>query len=130
MSKKKYISNSHVSLSVLLPSGKSTRVSFAPMTGFGSTFFTEDEALQEALERHARFGSLFRIDPNYNPEVAKVKAPIEVKIDKPALEVKVSCLDDAKDYLSEKFGESRTKMRSSKAIEELAKTHNVVFVGL
>lgn len=112
-----------------MPSGKSTRVVFSPLTGFNSVFFTDNEELQKALEKHYRFGSLFKEDKTFtNAEPKKVQ--MDVKIEPEVTEIKVSCLDDAKDYLSEKFGESRTKMRSSKAIEELAKAHNIVFVGL
>ena len=44
--------------------------------------------------------------------------------------VEVSCLDDAKDYLNEKFNVDRRKLSSSKAIMECAKAHNIEFVGL
>ena len=44
--------------------------------------------------------------------------------------VPVTCLDDAKDYLSEKFGISRTKIRSKKAIEEAAAENGIEFVGI
>lgn len=129
MATKKYIAHSQVNLSVLMPNGKSTRVSFIPLTGKGSYFYTNDTELQEALEKHHRYGSLFSIDKRFS-DAPKKDTSMDVKIEKPVTEVMVSCLDDAKDYLSEKFGESRTKMRTSKAIEELAATHNIVFIGL
>ena len=44
--------------------------------------------------------------------------------------VPVTCLDDAKEYLSEKFGISRTKIRSKKAIEEAAAENGIEFVGI
>lgn len=44
--------------------------------------------------------------------------------------IEVFCLDDAKDYLNEKFNVDRRKLSSSKAIMECAKVHNVEFVGL
>ena len=45
-------------------------------------------------------------------------------------EVQVSCLDDAKDYLSDKFGISRTKLRSQEGIEKAAAANGVRFIGL
>lgn len=49
----------------------------------------------------------------------------------PSIEkVEVSCLDDAKDYLNEKFNVDRRKLSSSNAIMECAKAHNIEFVGL
>ena len=44
--------------------------------------------------------------------------------------ITITCLDDAKDYLSEKFGISRTKLRSKKAIEEAAADNGIEFVGI
>lgn len=132
MALKKYISTSHISLSVILPTGKSKRVVFSPITGSGSYFFTDDKELQSALEKHYRFGSLFNVDPNYVEQQAKPKRNkvIDVEIEPKAVEITISCLDDAKEYLSDRFGISRTKMNSMKAIEEYAKANNVKFVGL
>lgn len=130
MATKKYIAHSQVSLSVLLSNGKSTRVCFTPLTGSGSYFYTGDEELQEALEKHPRFNRLFSIDKHFNPTPVHEEKAMDVKVEKKMLEVQVSCLDDAKDYLSDKYGVSRTKMRTSKAIEEIAASHNIVFVGL
>lgn len=44
--------------------------------------------------------------------------------------VKVSCLDDAKEYLISNCGGKTSALRSRKAILEYAATHNVVFEGL
>lgn len=48
----------------------------------------------------------------------------------PVEKVSVSCLDDAKDYLNEKFNIDRRKLASTKAILEAAKERNIEFVGL
>ena len=56
---KKYTSKSDISLSVPMGGG-SVRVSFSPVTGGGSVFYTEDEELQAAMEKHAKFGKLFK----------------------------------------------------------------------
>lgn len=133
MSTKKYKATSRVAISVIMPSGKSTRVSFTPLTGGGSYYFTSDEELQAAMEKHYRYGSLFMIDRSYVEETSKPKkekTPIEATIEPKVVEVQVNCLADAKDYMSEHFGISRTKMNSSKAIAEYAALHNVKFIGL
>lgn len=130
MSVKKYISSSLVSISVVLPSGKSMRVVFFPLTGRGSYYLANNEDVQKAIERHKRFGSLFKLDTTYGEEKPEVKPAMDVKIENEVTEVKVSCLDDAKEYLSDRFGVSRTKLRSTKAIEDAASAHNIVFVGL
>lgn len=133
MSTKKYKATSHIAISVIMPSGKSTRVSFSPLSGGGSYFFTNDEELQAAMEKHHRYGSLFTIDRSYVEETSKPKeekTPIEATIEPKVVEVQVNCLADAKDYMSEHFGISRTKMNSSKAIAEYAAANNVKFIGL
>lgn len=132
MATKRYISTSHISLSVLLPSGKSKRVSFSPITGSGSYFMTDDKELQNALEKHYRFGTLFNVDDLYSEQElqkAKRKA-VEVKAEPKIEEVTITCLDDAKEYLSDRFGISRTKMNSMKAIEEHATANHIKFIGL
>lgn len=57
---KKYTSKSDISLSVQMGSGGSVRVSFSPVTGGGSVFYTDDSQLQAAMEKHAKFGKLFK----------------------------------------------------------------------
>ena len=44
--------------------------------------------------------------------------------------VKVNDLGEAKDYLAETFGVSRTSLRGQKAILEAAKANNIEFEGL
>lgn len=56
---KKYASKSEVSLSVPMAGGGSVRVAFSPVTGGGSVYYTEDEELQAAMEKHAKFDKLF-----------------------------------------------------------------------
>ena len=200
---------------VVIVNGKSRRVSFAAKTGGGSTFRTDDEALQKAIESHYRFGELFHLaetfedkkpkkaakpvdKPAENPETTNIvqdngeqkpedgnttdQAPSDVEDEqaqtvqdngeqKPEdgnttdqapsdvedeqaqtvqdngetedddiqevegeqsnlTKVKVTDFEDARDYLSDKFGISRTKIRSQKAVKEAAEANGIVFVGL
>lgn len=132
--KKKYIAKTDVSVNVLLPSGKNLHVSFTPLTGGGSVFYTDVEDVQNALEKHYRFGKLFKIDQNYNSEAAKVIPQktdiIESGSNDKIIKIVMSDPDAAKTYLSEKFGVSRTKMKSIKAIKDEAAAHNIEFEGL
>ena len=50
--------------------------------------------------------------------------------DETVCKVKVSDIAAAKDYLADKFGISRTSMRSTKAILEQAAAHGIEFEGL
>ena len=53
------------------------------------------------------------------------EAPV---VETPTVEtVEVTCNDDAKDYMAEKFGVARSKMRSREQIEKVAKEYGVVF---
>lgn len=181
---------------VVVVNSKSRRVSFAAKTGGGSTFRTDDEALQKAIESHYRFGELFHLAETIEDKKPKKAAkPTDKPTDKPAptdteqvndgqnpteddttdktssdiegeqsqteqdadnaenedddtqgtesddiqevedeqpnlTKVNVTDFEDARDYLSDKFGISRTKIRSQKAVKEAAEANGIVFVGL
>lgn len=166
---KVYKANSVVHI-VVVVNGKSRRVSFIAKTGGGSSFRTDDEVLQKAIESHYKFNELFRLAETIEDKKPK-KAVIEAKTDKEPLkpedgengnpsdeeqetenpeteqeqdeddeeqeagngeltQVTVTDFEDARDYLSDKFGISRTKIRSQKAVIEAAKAHGIVFIGL
>ena len=134
MATKRYYSVSRISLSVLRASGKSARVVFDPITGAGSDLVTSDKELQADLEKHYQFGTMFFLDEKFaakQEEQQKTKRKaMDVKVEQKIEEVTITCLDDAKEYLSDRFGISRTKMNSMKAIEEHAKANNIKFIGL
>lgn len=131
---KKYKSKSCVSLSVVLPTGGTTHISFSPVTGSGSVFYTENEKLQAGLESHPKFGKLFSLDsqPVVSAKPAaksKAKAADTASDGKNQLkEMEMSCNDDAKDYLVEKFGISRTKLRSREQIESAGIANGIKFI--
>lgn len=132
MAKKKYIAKTDVSVSVLLPSGKSLHVSFASLSNGGSVYYTTSEEVQTALENHYRYGKLFKEDKSFDENAVpkgKTVMPI-VGASEGAKKIKVNDPDEAKGYLSEKFGVSRTKMKSIKAIKDEAMAHNIEFEGL
>ncbi len=125
---KKYIAKSHVAINVVLPSGKSHHVSFLPLTGGGSMFITNSEALQQALEGHRKFGKLYKIDISYD-EPVQTEEPQEQETEAAAVKkVEVASLDDAKNYLVENFDISRTKLRSKKQIEDAAAANGIEFI--
>ena len=90
-------------------------------------YTTNDEQLEAALERHAKFGKLFKVIETKPVEVKKA-APKAVKKDESKVEV--SSAEDAKEYLIDKFGISRTKLRTIKAIKETAEKKGIVFEGI
>lgn len=153
---KKYIAKTDVSVNVILANGKNVHVSFTPVTGGSSVFYTNDKELQNALERHYKYGRLFREDPNYEGMKSKGTKPTKEKPEStPALQeetdateeastgtvdskeeggahkiINVSDPDAAKAYLAEHFGVSRTKLKSLKAIKEAAEANGIVFDGI
>ena len=150
-----YTSYTHVAFSVLIE-GKPKRVSFSPRTGSGSIFYTEDEKLQEAIEKHPAFGQKFFLSVAQNeqkpakPAVAKkltkaaaeAVSPVaeaapeepvseeETKEEPKGKEIPYSNLSDAKEYLAKTFEISRSQLRSKEAIKKYAAMHGIIFVGI
>jgi hypothetical protein len=101
-------------------------VAFHPLTGGGSYYVTGDEQLQRAIERNAGYGRSF-----IGQEVVETpKAAAKAEAPKGPKQVQVASLDDAKDYLAERYGYSRTKLRSKAAIIAAAEENNIEFVGI
>ena len=194
---KKYSSRSCVSVSVRLSTGSSTHLSFTPRTGGGSVFYTDNEKLQEGLEKHPKFGKLFKLEeviedkkPKKGASPAGKAAGTEAGLGENAQEVHgesgqevdgaesgqvqgdgsptgetagtaadaqgddadtgtddavdgdedeaqggttlkevtVTCNDDAKDYLAEHFGVSRTVLRNRAIMDSTAEANGVKFI--
>nr|DAV37241.1 MAG TPA: hypothetical protein [Caudoviricetes sp.] len=160
-----YKANTNVSINVVLPSKKNLHITFTPLSNGSSVFSTDNEVLQKAIERHYRFGSLFRLAEKYsvskkstdkdinnktNPEPQTVEeteksdgtAELPEKSDETTDEadndsenngltkVHVTDIASAKDYLADKFGISRTSMRSTKSIIEQASANGIEFEGI
>lgn len=133
MTKKKYRAGTDLSISVLLENGNSLRVKFSPISNGKSVYTTEDKEIQNAIEKHHLFGDLIIVESEteiVTPDVNSEEEPAEEVKDTEHTVIKVDSPDDAKDYLAEKFGISRTKMRSIESIQRIALEHNIVFEGL
>ena len=107
--------------------GVGSRLSFKPLTGGGSQFITNDEKLQKALDNHYDYGKKF-----VGAEVYEAPAPAIVKKVKQEgpKQVKAASLDDAKDYLADRYGYSRAKLRSKAAILAAAEENGIEFIGI
>ncbi len=142
---KKYIAKTHLSINVVDDKGRNIHVVFTPQTGGQSVFYTADETLQAALERHYRFGHLFRLDTS-TPSTAATKTavPTQATTETPTADdatetasntptianVTVTDAGSAKDYLANTFGISRTKLKTITQIKEVAAANGVNFVGI
>lgn len=123
---KRYTSSARVVIGIVTDNGGNMRLAFNPLTGGGSYFETSDEQLQKAIERNSGFGRSFVCH-----EVVEEETPAPV-VEEPKgpKQVKLTSLDDAKDYLAEKFGISRTKLRSKAAIIAAAEENGIEFTGI
>ena len=110
-------------------------LSFIALSNGGSVFSTDSEELQNAIERHYRFGDLFILNhieepkntsETANEEYTSVKESEDGNIQK----ITVNDLGEAKNYLADTLGISRTSLRSLKTILEVAKANNIEFEGL
>ena len=84
--------------------------------------YTDDEAVIKGLRRHPRFGKLFK-EEKEEPVKATASVPTTKAPEKN--EVEFSTLEDAKDYFSDRYGVSRSKMRTMAAVEDIAKSHGI-----
>lgn len=132
---KKYKSNSCISITVALPNGGRAHVSFTPVTGSASEYYTKDPNMMSALESHVSFGKLFRLAEVIDEEkkaavkAAAAKAKEEPKEEeKKVIDIEVTCNEDAKEYLADRFGLSRSKLRSRDAINAAAAANGVNFI--
>ncbi len=65
---KKYIAQTNVSINIVLPNGANRHIAFSSLTGGGSVFYTDDPDIIQSMERHYKFGKLFRVDTRYVAE--------------------------------------------------------------
>lgn len=144
---KKYIAKTNISINVVLSSGVNRHIAFDALTNGGSVFYTEDPEIQCALEHHYKFGRLFHLSPesieDNSPRcngslacVAKGNEATNTPENENVSEteglkpVVVSDPDSAKAYLADHFGISRTKLKTIKAIKDVAEANGIVFEGI
>lgn len=134
---KTYKSKSFLSISVAV--GKMTcqdtqdsnkdvfkHITFEPDTTGYAYYSTADGAEQKAIEAHPLFNRMFVVKDAPTPVAAKKTAAIPVG----KKEVEVTSAADAKQYLVDTFGISRTKIQSTADIKKYAEQNGVVFVGI
>lgn len=101
-------------------------ITFEPDSSGYAYYSTDDEEEQKAIEAHPLFNKMFVVKDAPTSTVAKKAAavPVEKK------EVEVTSAADAKQYLVDTFGISRTKIQSTADIKKYAEQNGVVFVGI
>ena len=131
---KKYRANTNISINVVLPSKKNLHISFIPLSDGSSVFITDNKDIQNAIENNHNYGKLFRLVESYdkaNQAAAKPDNEIDSADEvNTVTEIKVSDISAAKDFLADKFGVSRTALRSTKVILDKAEELGITFIGI
>lgn len=135
---KEYRAKSTIGVTINMPKGGTRRVSFSGNSEGKSVFYTGDKDVQEALEHHSLFGTLFNLVASSAVEEpvapAKDDASYEEQPIAPGgdelIHLPFKNLTDAKDYLADRFGVSRTRMRTREDIRRYATENGVVFDGI
>jgi hypothetical protein len=132
---KKYQAGSDLAFSVMVGNER-MRIVFEGKTMGCSIYMTRDPKVQKAIESHYWFKDKFflveTIDEKKEAAEAKKKAAAKTK-KKVADEKKthvVADFEDAKDYLAETYGVSRSKMKTKEDILDIAKEKGVELEGL
>lgn len=131
----KYQAGTDLAFSVMVGNER-MRINFEGKSTGSSVYMTRDPKVQKAIESHYWFNDKFflveSIDEKKEAAEAKKKAAAKAK-KKVADEKKthvVTDVEDAKDYLAETFGVSRSKMKTKEDILEIAKEKGVELEGL
>lgn len=132
---KKYQAGTDLSFSVMVGNER-VRVVFEGKTMGCSIYGTRDEKLQKAIESHYWFNDKFFLEEavDEKKEAAEAKKRAAAKTKKKAAEEKkthiVTDFEDARDYLAETFGVSRSKLKTKEDILSIAKEKGVELEGL
>lgn len=132
---KKYQAGTDLSFSVMVGNER-VRVVFDGKTMGCSIYGTRDEKLQKAIESHYWFKDKFFLVEavDEKKEAAEAKKRAAAKTKKKAAEEKkthiVTDFEDARDYLAETFGVSRSKLKTKEDILSIAKEKGVELEGL
>lgn len=132
---KKYQAGTDLSFSVMVDNER-VRVVFEGKTMGCSIYGTRDEKLQKAIESHYWFNDKFFLVEavDEKKEAAEAKKRAAAKTKKKAAEEKkthiVTDFEDARDYLAETFGVSRSKLKTKEDILAIAKEKGVELEGL
>lgn len=131
----KYQAGTDLAFSVMVGNER-MRILFEGKSTGSSVYMTRDPKVQKAIESHYWFKDKFflveSIDEKKEAAEAKKKAAAKNK-KKVADEKKthvVTDVEDAKDYLAETYGVSRSKMKTKEDILAIAKEKGVELEGL
>lgn len=117
----------------IMADGKPRRIVFEPQSHGTSVYSTRDTKEQKGIESHRWFKEKFwileSVDEKMEAEAKKKASSKTKKADEQNTHL-VDDIVDAKDYLADTFGISRSKMKTKEDVLAIAKEKNVVLEGL
>lgn len=131
----KYQSGTDLAFSVMVGDER-MRIVFEGKTMGNSVYMTRDPNVQKAIESHYWFNDKFFLAESIDEkkEAAEEKKKAAAKTKKKVADEKkthvVTDVEDAKDYLAETYGVSRSKMKTKEDILAIAKEKGVELEGL
>lgn len=131
----KYQAGTDLAFSVMVGDER-MRIVFEGKTMGNSVYMTRDQNVQKAIESHYWFNDKFFLAESIDEkkEAAEEKKKADAKTKKKVYDEKkthvVTDVEDAKDYLAETFGVSRSKMKTKEDIFAIAKEKGVELEGL
>ncbi len=131
---KTYQGNSDLAFNVKLEGGLK-RIVFDGQSHGTSIYSTRDVKEQKAIESHYWFNDKFWLEETIDEKKleAETKKKAAAKAKKIAEDKKTYCVSDiadAKDYLADTFGVSRTKMKTKEDVLAVANEYGVELEGL
>ena len=132
---KKYQAGTDLAFSVMVGDER-MRIVFEGKTMGCSVYMTRDTKVQKAIESHYWYKDKFFLAESVDEkkEAAEAKKKAAAKAKKKMTDEKkthvVTDVEDAKDYLAEIFGVSRSKMKTKEDILAIAKEKGVELEGL
>lgn len=126
---KKYFAHTDVAFTIKA-AGDLKHISFTPQTLGSSVYFTRDEAEQQGIESHPWFGRKVILAETIDEEkvAAEQKEAAVVAAESNKNEHRVTSIADAKEYVADRFGISRSQLRSKSAITEAAEANGVTLI--
>ena len=131
----KYKAGTDLAFSVMVGDER-MRIVFEGKTMGNSVYMTRDPNVQKAIESHYWFNEKFFLAESIDEkkEAAEEKKKAAAKTKKKVADEKkthvVTDIEDAKDYLAETYGVSRSKMKTKEDILAIAKEKGVELEGL
>lgn len=131
----KYQAGTDLAFSVMVGDER-MRIVFEGKTMGNSVYMTRDPKVQKAIESHYWFNDKFFLVESIDEkkEAAEAKKKAAAKAKKEVADEKkthiVTDIEDAKDYLAETYGVSRSKMKTKEDILAVAQEHGVELEGL